>query len=246
MTDRSSDIVIVSGTSGGLGRAIARRLATDGYSVVGIARRTVAPADLDLDAAAAGRYAHVEFDLSDIDGIGGLVGEVVKRHGKPYALVNNAAIGTDGLLPTMHNTDIEQLVRVNVTAPMVLTKYAIRHMLAARRGRVVNISSIVARTGYRGLAAYGATKAALEGLTRSLARDVGRRGVTVNAVAPGFLTTEMTSVLGADNLERIKGRAALGRFAEVDEVASAVAYLVSDASTGITGTTVTVDAGSTA
>ena len=119
-------------------------------------------------------------------------------------------------------------------------------MLSARRGRVVNISSIVARTGYRGLAAYGATKSAMEGFTRSLARDVGPRKITVNAVAPGLLTTDMTSVLSSDNLERIRSRSALGRFAEVEEVASMVSYLMSDAAAAITGTVLTVDGGSTA
>ena len=236
-------IVVVTGTSGGLGQSIARQLVGDGYHVVGIARRPVDAAGLAVDSS---QYTHVEFDLSAIDQIGDLVSDLVSSHGKPYGLVNNAALGTDGLLPTMHNSDIERLVQVNVTAPIVLTKYLVRHMLSARRGRVVNISSIVARTGYRGLAAYGATKAAMEGFTRSLARDVGPRGVTVNAVAPGFLSTEMTSSLGDDNLERIRKRSALGRFAGVDEVAAAVGYLMSEAAAGVTGTTVTVDAGSTA
>jgi 3-oxoacyl-[acyl-carrier protein] reductase len=238
-----SDRVIVTGTSGGLGRSIARRLVADGHSVVGIARRPVSAASIGADDE---QYVHVEFDLGDIAMIAEVVSDVVTRFGKPYGLVNNAALGTDGLLPTMHNSDIEQLVNVNVTSPIVLTKYVVRHMLSARRGRVVNISSIVARTGYRGLAAYGASKAAMEGFTRSLARDVGRRGVTVNAVAPGFLSTDMTAVLGERDLDRIKGRSALGRFADVDEVAAAISYLLSDAAAGVTGTTITVDAGSTA
>lgn len=236
-----SDLVIVTGTSGGLGRAIAEQAIADDHRVVGISRRPVDAAEFSRPDA----YTHVEFDLGDIEGIGELVATIVGEHGKPYALVNNAALGTDGLLPTMHNSDIEQLVGVNVVSPMVLTKYCVRHMLAKRRGRVVNISSIVARTGYRGLAAYGATKSAMEGFTRSLARDVGPRGVTVNAVAPGFLETEMTSALG-DQLDRIRRRSALGRFAGLDEVAAAVSFLLSDAGAGVTGTTITVDAGSTA
>lgn len=237
------DLVIVTGTSGGLGRAIAARLVTDGFKVVGIARRAVSAEDIGTDAD---NYVHVEYDLGNIDGINDLVRGIVAEHGKPFGLVNNAALGTDGLLPTMHNSDIEALVRVNVTAPLVLTKFVVRQMLARKRGRVVNISSIVARTGYRGLAAYGATKAAMEGMTRSLARDVGRRGVTVNAVAPGFLETQMTAGLSEVNLDRIQSRSALGRFAEPDEVAAGVSFLLSDAGAGITGTTITIDGGSTA
>lgn len=237
------DLVIVTGTSGGLGRAIAARLVTDGFKVVGIARRAVSAEDIGTDADS---YVHVEYDLGNIDGINDLARGIVAEHGKPFGLVNNAALGTDGLLPTMHNSDIEALVRVNVTAPLVLTKFVVRQMLARKRGRVVNISSIVARTGYRGLAAYGATKAAMEGMTRSLARDVGRRGVTVNAVAPGFLETQMTAGLSEVNLDRIQSRSALGRFAEPDEVAAGVSFLLSDAGAGITGTTITIDAGSTA
>ena len=239
----SPDYVIVTGTSGGLGRAIAARLVADGFKVVGIARRAVSAEDVGTDP---GKYVHVEYDLGNIDGINDLVRGIVAEHGKPFGLVNNAALGTDGLLPTMHNSDIEGLVRVNVTAPLVLTKFVVRQMLARKRGRVVNISSIVARTGYRGLAAYGATKAAMEGMTRSLARDVGRRGVTVNAVAPGFLETQMTASLSELNLDRIQTRSALGRFAEVDEVAAGVSFLLSEAGAGVTGTTITIDAGSTA
>jgi 3-oxoacyl-[acyl-carrier protein] reductase len=146
----------------------------------------------------------------------------------------------------MHNREIEDVIRVNVTSPIVLTKYLVRPMLSARQGRIVNISSIVARTGYRGLAAYGASKAAIEGFTRSFARDIGSRGITVNAVAPGFLETDMTSSLQPSNLERIKNRSALNRFATTSEVAESVAFLLSDAAGSITGTILTVDAGSTA
>lgn len=242
MTDLER-LAVVTGTSGGLGSAIARQLVDDGFVVIGVARRDVAAKDV---GASEGRYVHLTWDLSDVSSVHELASTIVKEHGKPYALVNNAALGTDGLLPTMHDSEIDALIRVNVTAPILLTKYLVRPMLSARRGRIVNISSIVARTGYRGLAAYGATKAALEGFTRSLARDVGPRSVTVNAVAPGFLATEMTASLGESQLDRIQNRAALNRFATTAEVASAVSYLLSESAAGITGTVLTVDGGSTA
>jgi 3-oxoacyl-[acyl-carrier protein] reductase len=239
----SPDLVLVTGTSSGLGAATAGRLLNAGYRVVGVARRDVAA---DSFGDGGRHYTHVRFDLGDIDGIPDLVSTLVKEHGTPYGLVNNAAIGNDGLLATMHRSDIEQVLDVDLLSPIILTKFVVRHQLAARRGRIVNVSSIVARTGYRGLSVYAAAKAGLEGFTRSLARDVGPRGITVNAVAPGFADTEMTATLGAENLEKIKRRSALGRFAAGDEIASAVEYLLSPAAAGITGTILTVDAGSTA
>jgi 3-oxoacyl-[acyl-carrier protein] reductase len=245
MTDPvgNGDLVVVTGTTSGIGRAIAVSLATAGYRVVGIARRDLSAAELEVEAPA---YHHERFDLSEIGGLADLVGRIVEEHGKPFALVNNAAIGTDGILPTMHNTEIERLMRVNVTSPIVLTKYLVRHMLTERRGRIVNISSIVARTGFRGLAAYAATKAAIEGFTRSLAREVGPRGVTVNAVAPGFVETSMNAQFGRGELDRVVKRSALGRLASADEVAGAVRFLLTEEASAISGSVLTVDAGSTA
>lgn len=239
----SQKIVVITGTSSGLGFATAQRLISTGYRVVGVARRKVSAADLGVDPSS---YDHIEFDLKNISQIPDLGSTIIKQHGKPYALVNNAAIGTDGMLPTMHNTEIEEILDLNVLAPIVLTKYLIRPMLEQRQGRIVNISSIVAKTGYRGLSVYGASKAAMEGFTHSLARDVGPRGITVNCIAPGFVDTEMTASLGDENLERIKRRAALGRFPSADEVAAGIEYLLSPSAAGVTGTTLTIDAGNTA
>ena len=163
-----------------------------------------------------------------------------------WGLVNNAAHGTDGVLATLHEKDIAQLIRVNVEAPILLTKYLLRPMLMNRSGRIVNISSIIATTGFSGLSVYGATKAALAGFTRSLSREVGKVGITVNTVAPGYMETDMTSGLQGEKLESILRRSPLGQLAKAEDVAHAVTYLLSEKAANVTGSTITVDAGSTA
>jgi 3-oxoacyl-[acyl-carrier protein] reductase len=146
----------------------------------------------------------------------------------------------------MRDADIETLIRINTLSPLVLTKYVVRSMMTGRGGRIVNIASIVSFTGFSGLSVYSTTKSSLIGFTRSLAREVGTLGITVNAVAPGFINTEMTGELGEQARERIARRSALRRMAEIDDVANAVEFLLSDKAKNITGTTLTVDAGNTA
>ena len=238
--------VIVTGGSRGLGLAIARRLVAEDYRVVAVARRESDALRNEIAAAPPGALVFAPFDLSEIDALPGFVAALKKRHGAPYGLVNNAGLGTEGLLANMHNSQIEELLRINVTAPIILTKYVVRQMMAGDGGRVVNVSSIIASTGYNGLSAYGASKAALIGFTKSLAREVGRLGITVNAVAPGFIATEMTAALQDDDRARIMARAALRRLAEPADVANAVSYLLADNARNITGTVLTVDAGATA
>jgi 3-oxoacyl-[acyl-carrier protein] reductase len=238
--------VIVTGASRGLGLAITRRLVAEGFRVIAVARRESDALRGEIDAAPPGALAFAPFDLGEIDAMPGFVAALKKRHGAPYGLVNNAGLGTEGLLANMHNSQIEELLRINVTAPIILTKYVVRQMMAGDGGRVVNISSIIASTGYNGLSAYGASKAALLGFTKSLAREVGRLGITVNAVAPGFIATEMTAALQNDDRARIMARAALRRLAEPADVANAVSYLLADNARNITGTVLTVDAGATA
>jgi 3-oxoacyl-[acyl-carrier protein] reductase len=235
--------VLITGGSRGIGLAIAKRLAAADYDVIAVARRE---SEEFREAAKAGNLHFHACDLSDIDALPAFVKAVRSKFGAIYGLVNNAGLGTEGLLATMRNSDIEALVRLNVLSPLILTKYIVRHMMADGEGRIVNISSIIASTGYNGLSVYGATKAAATGFTRSLAREVGKLGITVNAIAPGFIATELTQGLSDDARQRIAGRSALRRLPETDDVARMVEYLMGEGGRNITGSVLTVDAGNTA
>ena len=175
----------------------------------------------------------------------GFVRQLREEFGVIYGLVNNAGIGTPGVLGLIRDQDMEQLVRLNSLSPMVLTKYVLRSMMSARAGRIINIASVVASTGYSGLSVYSATKASLIGFTQSLAREVGQLGITVNAVAPGFLDTDMTEKLSEPQREKIARRSALRRMAEPIDVARSVEFLLGEGARNITGITLTVDAGAT-
>jgi len=241
--------ILVTGASRGLGLGIARKLAAAGYCVIALARKPTS----ELTAAIAqarrdkcGSLHFVAFDLGRIDEIAALVRNLRREFGPLFGLVNNAALGRDGALSLMHNTQIEELVRVNTLSPIVLSKYVVRAMMSERAGRVVNVASIVGFTGYSGLSVYGATKASMLGFTRSLAREVGRLGITVNAVAPGFIDTDMTHGLSGAQREQVMRRSALRRLASVDDVANAVEFLLSDKAQSVSGTVLTVDAGATA
>ncbi len=241
--------VLVTGGSRGLGLAIAQGLAGAGYGVIAVARKKskeVTAAIAESARARQGALHFVPFDLGRIDEIPDFVRGLRKEFGPLFGLVNNAALGHDGVLATMHNSRIEELVRVNTLSPIVLSKYVVRAMMSERAGRIVNVASIVGFTGYSGLSAYAATKASMLGFTRSLAREVGRLGITVNAVAPGFLATEMTHGLAGEQRQQVTRRSALRRLAEVDDVANAVEYLLSDKARNISGTVLTIDAGATA
>jgi 3-oxoacyl-[acyl-carrier protein] reductase len=242
------DSVIVTGASRGIGLGVAGKLAASGYRAVAVARTMSTDLAAAIKEAERGAGAlHFEaFDLADIAAIGPFVAALRRRHGPLYGLVNNAAIGAEGLLANMANDKIEALIRVNALSPIVLTKYVVRGMMSEGRGRIVNLSSIIASTGYNGLSVYAATKASMVGITKSLAREVGRVGVTVNAIAPGFIDTAMTQGLASDQRKRIVERSALRRLAEIEDIANMVAFLLGETGRNITGAVMTVDAGSTA
>ena len=237
--------VLVTGASRGLGLAIATRLVADGFRVVAVARGE--SADL-LAAIAAGGDAlrFMACDLADVATLPALVKRVRAEVGPLYGLVNNAGVGTSGVLANMPVAQIEALLRLNTLSPLVLTKHAIRSMMTTGSGRVVNMASILASTGCSGLSAYAASKAAMVGFTKSLAREVGPLGITVNAVAPGFVETAMTARMDAADRARIAGRSALRRLPAPADVAEAVSFLMSERASAMTGTVVTVDAGNTA
>lgn len=238
--------VIVTGASRGIGLGIARRLAVGGYRVLAVARRPTDALEAARRDAVPGEIHFKPFDLEALDAIPAMVKALRDAYGPIYGLVNNAGIGTEGLLATMPVADVERLVRLNTLVPIIVAKHALRSMMSAGEGRIVNMSSIIASTGYSGLSVYAATKASMVGFTRSLAREVGTLGITVNAVAPGFVETEMTGAMTEKQRAAVVRRAALKRLPDVDDVAHAIAYLLGDAAKNITGTVMTIDAGNTA
>ena len=237
-------LVLVTGASRGLGLAICEHLAKNRYRVVGAARKNAPEFEL-LQQHHPGTVEFVPLDLGQISGHHEWMRRLERQFGPLFGLVNNGAIAYDGVLATMHESQIAELIQVNVTGTIILTKYALRSMLPLRRGRIIQIASIIASTGFNGLSVYAATKAALTGFTRSLAREVGRANITVNSVSPGYMETQMSAGLAPDKLEAIVRRSPLGQLATVGDVAAAVEYLLSPAGDRVTGIDLKVDAGST-
>jgi 3-oxoacyl-[acyl-carrier protein] reductase len=241
--------VLVSGGSRGLGLAVSRALAAAGYRVIAVARSLSAELKAATGTAADEAHGAIEFracDLSDLNLIAPLVRAIRADFGPLYGLINNAGLGTSGLLSTMSDQQIQRLIQLNTVSPIILSKYVVRSMMTRREGRIVNIASIVAATGYSGLSVYSATKASLIGFTRSLAREVGPLGITVNALSPGFVDTEMTHELTESQRQKIARRSALNRMPEPIDIAHSVEFLLGEGGRNITGTVITIDAGNTA
>ncbi len=243
--DLTGQIALVTGGGRGIGRAIARELAAAGATVVVNYREGAAAAEESVAAIreAGGRGQAIQADVADPTAVEAMVKTVIKEYGRLDILVNNAGITRDNLLLRMKDEEFDQVLTTNLRGVFVCTRAVLRQMSKQRSGRIINITSVIGLLGNSGQANYAAAKAGVIGFTRSTAREIASRGVTVNAVAPGFIETEMTAVLNEETRKAILGSIPLGRFGQPEEVARLVCFLASDAAAYITGQTMTVDGG---
>lgn len=239
MTQR---IALVTGASRGIGQAIAKRLANEGYVVIGTAtseKGAAAVNDYLRELGGAGRVLNVQ----DAEQINQLFDSIEKEFGNVQVLVNNAGITQDGLLMRMDDNAWERVLDVNLTSVFRTSKRAIKGMMKARQGRIINITSVVAAMGNAGQTNYTASKAGIEGFTRSLAREIGSRQITVNCVAPGFIDTDMTKDLDEALIQSMLNAVPLARLGKPEDIAAAVNFLASEEAGYITGTVLDVNGG---
>ena len=239
--------VLVTGGSRGLGAGLVQAFLDAGDNVATCSRTPTETTDAwSRDPATSERFLHEECDIADRSAAGALVSRVVERFGQIDVLVNNAGIARDGVLGLTREEDVDQVIDLNLKGTIELTRVVSRRMLPQGSGRIINVSSIVGLTGYRGLSIYSATKAGLDGFTRSLARELGSRGITVNSVAPGYLRTEMSHGLDEGQLAQIARRTPAGRLGDPEDVAAAVRFLASPEAAFVNGHVLVVDGGLTA
>ena len=239
-----NEIALVTGASRGIGQAIAEVLGRRGATVIGTATSAGGADNITSALAAAGiKGSGRVLNVTDPDSIAALLKDVQGEFGAPTILVNNAGITRDNLMMRMKDEEWDAVIETNLTSAFRMSKACLRGMMKARHGRIIMISSVIGATGNPGQANYAATKAGVIGFAKSLAREIGSRGITVNAVAPGFIDTDMTRALPEEQREALLDQIALGRLGDVTDIAHAVAFLASDDAAYITGETIHVNGG---
>jgi 3-oxoacyl-[acyl-carrier protein] reductase len=245
-TNLAGQVAIVTGAARGLGRCIAQSLAAAGAKVACIDVNAETLADTVAAIRGAGGTAEpIACDVTDSKRVGEAVDEVIKLWGSLYILVNNAGITRDNVIIRMKDEQWDAVININLRGTFLFTRAAARPMMKSRQGRIINVASVSGLMGNPGQANYSASKAGVIGLTRTVARELASRNITVNAVAPGFIATDMTSALGDEILQEVRKQIPLGRLGDPQDVADAVLFLASDAASFITGHILTVDGGLT-
>ena len=243
MFQLTGKVALVTGASRGIGGAIARRLAAQGALVVAAARADHAAQTATDIQAAGGRAEAVALDVTDVEAVETVPAEIARRHGRLDIVVSNAGITRDQLLLRMKREDWDAVLDTNLRAVWLLSRKVIRPMMKARWGRIINITSVVGASGNPGQANYAAAKAGVVGMTKSLARELGSRNITVNCVAPGFIDTDMARALSDDQKKALLEHIPLGRLGTPQDVAAAVAYLASPGGGYVTGAVLHVNGG---
>lgn len=237
----TKQVALVTGASRGIGKAIAERLANDGFFVIGTATTDAGAAA--ISAYLSGNGTGLTLDVANPASIAEVIKTITDTHGSPTVLVNNAGITRDNLLMRMKDEEWDDIINTNLSSVFRMSKAVLRGMMKAKTGRIINISSVVGSTGNAGQANYAAAKAGMIGFTKSMAKEVGSRNITVNTVAPGFIDTDMTKELGDDIKTTLLASIPLARLGQAQEIAHAVSFLASEGAAYITGETLHVNGG---